>query len=348
MGTSSKNLAIAIPDNRGTLSKLPRELRNEIYSHLFKGRGVIARRPPSGSRGIIYINELHDPDFTNILKLQDTDLTNILKVSKAIAFEASEIFYTEVVFKYHLDFVRLNTDTPYAKAITDRMMNLEYNIHQLGDEWRFLYINKQVITDRMINLEYNIHQLGNEWRSTYINKHTSKLYLENKMNAWEKSIEIHQVGSRWEFAYKHNTKGGSEPYLENMKQICENSIETFTGTAIPRKHMHINIYAMFLLQDNLNVPLFNAIKRLGGFRTVTIDFRRCHRFHAAPDLDYPGVSPTIGNSMLAVKAVLEPTLGPAVSEYFGRPEAWGYYGHLTFRPREHLGNLKTVQVEGLD
>ncbi|CAD6568558.1 MAG: hypothetical protein ASARMPRED_001860 [Alectoria sarmentosa] len=103
----------------GSFLQLPREIRDEIYSHYF-----------SKIYRVYYDPE--DPD-EHIL----ADLA-ILQVSKAISSEAKQYLFsnaasTATTFKYVIDSDPHNTfSTLPTKEVTDRMRNLEFQVRSYG------------------------------------------------------------------------------------------------------------------------------------------------------------------------------------------------------------------------
>ena len=114
----------------GTLFKIPRQIRDEIYRLLVKGRYLIIHEsPPSDIKST-------EPSATAYLA--------ILRVSKAISHEALRIMYQESMFHYVLEFDHLRSYgnprlvqavlphlTPAIDHMIDHMMNIK--ISMLGD-----------------------------------------------------------------------------------------------------------------------------------------------------------------------------------------------------------------------
>ena len=122
----------------------------------------------------------------------------------------------------------------------------------------------------------------------------------------------------------------SRAYLKNMEDICRDTIEHFTGTETTRNYMHITLSLYLQLEIELTSPLFSSLENLVGFRTVRIDF--------LPILSIVGPQLEINHHtrvMQAVRARLEPTLGPAVTQHFHNPGDFEYHGSLIFHPHEY-------------
>lgn len=106
MASSATTTTLCVPSGLGTLSKLPREVRDEIYRYLVK-----ARYYASGG-SISVLSDYHAN-------------AAIIRVSKPISDEVMSIFYSESIFNFFL----------YArspKAHIDRMMRIHYHIHDFG------------------------------------------------------------------------------------------------------------------------------------------------------------------------------------------------------------------------
>ena len=122
----------------------------------------------------------------------------------------------------------------------------------------------------------------------------------------------------------------SRAYLKNMEDICRGTIEHFTGTKITRNYMHITFYATRGLEYELTSPLFCSLENLSGFRTVRIDL--LPTFFIEPQLE---INFNLRVTQ-AVKARLEPTLGPTVIQHFQNPGDDDYYRYLIFHPHEYI------------
>ena len=123
--TSVTSESRTTPD--GTLFKIPRQVRDEIYRLLVKGRYlVLSESPPSGT-------ESTEPSATAHLA--------ILRASKVISHEALRVMYSESRFCCGLEFdhhVLHGNPPPVARSVDavlrpllaaiDRMMNIEISI----------------------------------------------------------------------------------------------------------------------------------------------------------------------------------------------------------------------------
>ena len=109
MSRSPATTETCIPSGRGTLSKLCREARDEIYRYLVKGK---YRVMGTNITAISY----YEPHST------------ILRVSKHISDEAMSIFYSESTFHLYLYVCS-------PKTLTDRMMRIHYHILGVGDSF---------------------------------------------------------------------------------------------------------------------------------------------------------------------------------------------------------------------
>ena len=131
----------------------------------------------------------------------------------------------------------------------------------------------------------------------------------------------------------------SRVYLKNMEEICRDTIEHFTGTKITRNYMHITFYPTFGFEYQLTSPLFCSLENLSGFRTV--------RINLLPAFDTTEPQLAINFSlrvMQAVKARLEPALGPAVIQHFQNPGDFDHYGYLIFHPYEYIAEKLGLEV----
>lgn len=100
----------------GALFTLPREIRDDIYRLLVKGTYLVFF--PSGSI------------YTGIFKLVDKPDLVILRISQAISHEAQEVFYSESVFRYSIDFNSLDPLEIPVQTVK-RMKNLKIDIREI-------------------------------------------------------------------------------------------------------------------------------------------------------------------------------------------------------------------------
>lgn len=90
------------------------------------------------------------------------------------------------------------------------------------------------------------------------------------------------------------------------------------------------------LDDTLSSPLFVAIKRLEGFRTVRVELRSSLPVFERKDPQH--ANDHLNEGLQSVEAHLEPSLGPATLGYFAGPGDFDYHSYLTFHPHQHLIN----------
>ena len=117
MATGLEVIATSAASGGGNLSKLPREIRDEIYSYVLKGNYIIA-----APMWTLY------PRSKHATRVEYADFTTILRVSKAISYEAKRVLYAESVFTCNLDLGRLAQRMEYPKEVTDGIMHVEYHI----------------------------------------------------------------------------------------------------------------------------------------------------------------------------------------------------------------------------
>lgn len=125
MAQSPETIGICAPDGQGILAKLSREIRDEIYRYLVKGRYVFA--VPPCSTFVARFDATCDTGFD----VGAADLS-ILRVSKSVGGEALALLYAESIFELCLDFVETGPYTQYAKEVTDRVMKVKCHIVDLG------------------------------------------------------------------------------------------------------------------------------------------------------------------------------------------------------------------------
>lgn len=116
----------------GSFLQLPREIRDEIYSHYFS---KIYRVYWTYSGSVD--SDSVDSDSQDHDELIPADLA-ILQVSKVISSDAKQYLFSNAAsrattFKYVMDFHPHNTfSTPPTKEDTDRMRNLEFQVRLYG------------------------------------------------------------------------------------------------------------------------------------------------------------------------------------------------------------------------
>ncbi|KAF6223232.1 hypothetical protein HO133_000074 [Letharia lupina] len=202
MATSLENFDVCVPNDKASLYKFSREVRDEVYRYLVKGTYIIAVPPSltSAARFTATGGVGYDPDGADF---------SILRVSKTLGQEAIGVLYAESIFEFYLNFSEDGPCTQYAIKVTGRMMRFKYQMFGLGAPFQSLF-------------------------------DLSRL---------------------------------SRPYLENMKDICDSTIDHFTSTDITRHSMQIILRVTRELDDTLSSPLFLAMKRLEGFRTLRVELR---------------------------------------------------------------------------
>ena len=123
---------------------------------------------------------------------------------------------------------------------------------------------------------------------------------------------------------------------KNMEDICRDTIDHFTGTEITRNYVHITFYPSNELETELNGPLFRSLENLSNFRTVKIDFTSAF---FAVDTNNPQLAIHHQTRVTqAIRARLEPALGPAVAQQFYNPCYSQYYVYLIFHPHQSWNN----------
>lgn len=127
-----------------------------------------------------------------------------------------------------------------------------------------------------------------------------------------------------------------------MEDICEITIDHFSGTEIQRNDMHIILYRTTEPDEPSTRPLFQSLKRLQGFHTVRVELHSS--LPIFEKMDPQLASDDINKVMRAVEAHLKLALGPAAPGYFSSPGEFDYYGYLEFHPHKHLA--KTLKSEG--
>lgn len=142
-------------------------------------------------------------------------------------------------------------------------------------------------------------------------------------------------------------------YANLMDPTWEALIEMFAGTGIPRIECRAKLSWIGKSAPRKQIyrtSLFEAIKKLSGFQTLTIEIQchrwgeRAHRVHF-PDPDDDRASICVSQCESEVegcRAELEPVLGPSKTgvrhEFSGRISV-GCYGYLEFHPREYTAEL---------
>lgn len=87
-------------------------------------------------------------------------------------------------------------------------------------------------------------------------------------------LKFHIIGLDGRSQIQFDPEGLFRAYFENMEDICETTINRFTGTDITRNYMHIIFHSTSKFNNSFTTrPLFESLKKLGGFRTVRVDLR---------------------------------------------------------------------------
>ncbi|KAF6229506.1 hypothetical protein HO173_011546 [Letharia columbiana] len=103
----SSRIPLGDSEHGGALFTLPREIRDEIYRLLVKGRHCV----------FLPSEPVHGDTLTDgIDKFDKHDLV-ILRTSKAISREAHEILYSESIFRYGINFWASKALEPPIRAV---------------------------------------------------------------------------------------------------------------------------------------------------------------------------------------------------------------------------------------
>ncbi len=105
--TLSKTTLRGDPKHGGALFTLPREIRDEIYRVLVKGRHNV----------YFNVEDEEGGTFTKPTVLDKPDLV-ILQIPRAISHEAGEILYSESVFRYGMNFKASKVLQPPAHLVS--------------------------------------------------------------------------------------------------------------------------------------------------------------------------------------------------------------------------------------
>ena len=135
----------------------------------------------------------------------------------------------------------------------------------------------------------------------------------------------------------------SRAYLKKMEDICRDTLDHFTGTEITRNYMHITFYPTIELEIELNGPLFRSLENLSNFRTVRIDFTST--FFAVDTNNPQLVIHHQTRVKQAIRARLEPALGPAVAKHSYNSAYSQYYVYLIFHPHEYIAEKLRPEVK---
>ena len=159
------------------------------------------------------------------------------------------------------------------------------------------------ITDGMMNLKFNIFGLGEDVHSQF-------------------SPEVRP-----------------RTYQKNMEDICRDTLDHFTGTEITRNYVHILFYPTFQIETELNGRLFRSLENLSNFRKVKIEF--CSSFFPGDTFNPQRAIDHQTRVTQAIRARLEPALGPAVAQQSYNPRHTQYHVHLTFHPHRSRDNINS-------
>lgn len=118
-------------------------------------------------------------------------------------------------------------------------------------------------------------------------------------------LKYHMFGLGAPFQSPFDLSRLSRPYLENMKDICDSTIDHFTSTDITRHSMQIILRVTRELDDTLSSPLFLAMNRLEGFRTVRVELRSSLPIFERKDPQH--ASDHLNEGLQSVEAHLEPS-----------------------------------------
>lgn len=265
--------ASTTPTPLGTLSVLPRELRDEIYSHVCEREYEFGR----------FSDRLHRKWHSN----GNTDLP-MLTLSKTIREELLAVLHAEAVFsirsaRYFQNKAWTRNDIPFIDHI--QRVGLSTAVCALSDE----HCNESMLDLREAN--------------------------------------------------------------EQLSKMRAEPTSFFAGTEVPRKTCVIEFIlctpkTMLILQS----PLFDAIKHLTGFKTVTLKISSIREHWGPQDaLIYIGedtsfMDHAVGFAAIidAIGSALEPSLGPNVISEAIVLQGIGW--KITFHPRDYLSKQEKPEA----
>ena len=163
--------------------------------------------------------------------------------------------------------------------------------------------------------------------------------LANKITDGMMKLRFNIFGLGDGSVYQFSPKFRPRPYLKKMEDICRDTLDHFTGTEITRNYVHIFFYPNNELEAELNGPLFRSLENLSNFRAVRIDFTSTF---FAVDTNNPQLAIHHQTRVTqAIKARLEPALGPAVAQQSYNRCYTQYYVYLVFHPHRGQDNINS-------
>ncbi len=282
----------------GNLSVLPRELRDEIYAHVFPITIYLRTYLHRGRQYWIFI----DPGYPRY------NLA-IFRLSKTIYEEAMTIFYSRTTFGFSIPYHRISD---FPSTVKDRIMNvfgLCVPFQRMGD-----YTNITTTT-RIMKAKFS----------------STNIIMNRMMNV--------------NFSYRMNTN-----QIRNLEATTAlpGPIALFKGNSVQRNSALIRFKMLEWSSDTpiqICSPLFEALKLLTGFRTVTLRLEAptwwssgrlwaelCAGLEPLMNEITLALEPTLGNSAMS-------ELGPGEDRFMDSPP----FRQLVFHPRDHLANISRGQ-----
>lgn len=274
------------------LLRLPREIRDEIYSYCFDRTYKVFwtyydNRHPDGS---IFNRNQNEPVIADL---------SILRTSTALSSDAKYFLFCRAAskattFEYHIDFNYRRFCPPPVKEATDRMMNVEFLVVPFSRD-------DAGYTDKSDTSGY---QGGIVYPAPIISYPTS-----------------------------------------TIEQICGETLDHFTGTAIFRNSFRIRIALCSPdefgdLVDFVNTRFFQALKNLKGFQKLTISLVICNLREEDEDRK-------LHEEVAKVVTDLKTHLGPCIEKSTESPlyldlVTWSDL-ELEFQPRKYY--IETLRAE---
>lgn len=155
-------------------------------------------------------------------------------------------------------------------------------------------------------------------------------------NVWfEVSAEVLASGSA-HAGFFWRTKG-----LTKQEQMTQSTLGLFTGTRCFRKVMRIRVMDC-APKKPLCMPhaFYEAMKDLGGFQKLVVEFEFPHSLEPEPDKFTRGLSERFKD--LFLKRIFEPVYGPAVQHDLHGVDKYTCY--IEFCPRQHLAARLTERA----
>lgn len=319
--SNTVNAQLGDPGHGGALFLLPREVRDEIYRLLVKGR-YLAKEPmdqyddPNGGTtngGKSNGEETNDKNKDNIdceelLSEDEGPDFSIFRVSKFLSDEAKEILYSESVFRFVIDW---NPPGDNEKALG--------KVHRLK---RVASLMMNVVLDvecPFFDTAEWFYGHNTEYAETYERSMNFTMDLFQDMDIKRHSLHLRLLRTSTDFALWSTSFGRSNRRSTVFRNICQR-LKSFLG-------VHVATVEVMLARELLESSAYHGLDDTEQSRSARELVSRIT--HAIREELEPAFGPALSTFKSSARKM------PTSEENLMRHDDVNLVGFLGFHPRKH-------------